>query len=560
MSEREPHDEQQESLELKSHEFLTGIFVDRSNPTSCEIADEIETKGKIPFSRFMEISLYGKHGYYSSGKVEIGTADEADFITSPEASKHFCAGLAKELSKVWQAMGRPAKFDVVEMGAGTGEMASQILDWSKSFYPDFHKCINYNILEYGSGLIPRQQSKLTDQRVNWVNGNAYQLPFSGVKGVFISNELPDAFPVECVGKLNGELRQRYISIKDGQWVERWEDVQEDVQEYIDRYNIQIDELSEIAVNLHAVELQKQLDAALEEGAIISIDYGFINKRSQPTISAVRQGGKNYSIGSKIISTLAALENPALASVLKSGSSTSVLKSESFKGKLSSNPMIIYQPPGDYDITSDVDFSALRQTASYDGLQTVFLGSQGDFFANKVGIGEIIRILNTKPWSQLLTKDQYSSSPLSLKNLNRFGNYICLMVAKSQDGRVEEQLSRPEPPIDLEDLEYGYPFRVWEAAASSSITIVRFYDGLFPHPPKLSSDGARNIEILKNATESFFLRDNIDEPHLKDGILYLFPDELEGTVIYNDKGEPVWDLRDKEQLKKFVEGSGYEWDV
>jgi len=553
LHERETH-EQSESVEGDGLEFQTGIVVDPSNPTTREIVEEIENSGRIPFSRFMEISLYGQNGYYSSGKVEIAN-EGGDFTTTPERSDIFGAGLAKELQKVWAALGKPEKFDLVEMGAGTGAMAKQILDWSKIYYPDFYESINYCILEYGTGLIPRQQSSLTNHQVNWVNGNAYQIPFSRVRGAFISNELPDAFPVECIGRINGKLKQRYVTVKNGQWVEQWDDVQEDILNYIKELDIQIDELCEVAINHHAAELQSQLDNALEEGVIITFDYGNMGTDHSPHISATRQGGKGYAIQKSTISTLAALEDPNLADKLKDMSSQE------------HHTLVIYQNPGNFDITSDVDFSALEQVAADDGLDTSFLGKQGDFF-REVGIGEIVRKMKDLPWSQLLTEaeclERYGDHN-PLQGMERFENFICLMVTKSQDGLLAEDLAWPEPldhtGVDAEDLGYGYLFSVWEPGSSNAMAMVKFNNGHFPNPPKLPlQDQALRDRLYKEgAIEHITLRDKDDEKDLKNGKIRTFPDKLVDVVIYNDKGEPVWDLRDKEQLRKFVEGSGYKFD-
>ena len=60
--------------------YPTSIPVDPDNKTVNILLTEIEKNKMIPYSRFMELSLYGEDGYYSRGKVQIGKGK--DFVTS----------------------------------------------------------------------------------------------------------------------------------------------------------------------------------------------------------------------------------------------------------------------------------------------------------------------------------------------------------------------------------------------------------------------------------------------------------------------------------------------
>ena len=204
--------------------YETPSPIDRDNPTEAELEKRIIANGgKIPYSEFMDVSLYGDDGYYSTGKVEIGKGK--DFVTCPEASELFGASMTPVLVKTWEEMGKPEKFQVVEMGAGYGALAESILKWAKEFNPEFAESIQYTIVEYAQGLIPEQKKRLAQfDKVSFIQGSAYELPLAGVKGALISNELPDAFPVERVTRLNGKMKQNYITISDhNNWTEVWDD-------------------------------------------------------------------------------------------------------------------------------------------------------------------------------------------------------------------------------------------------------------------------------------------------------------------------------------------------
>jgi SAM-dependent MidA family methyltransferase len=62
--------------------------------------------------------------------------------------------------KVWEAMGRPATFNVVEMGAGNGTLAKDFLVWARENEPEFYDALRYNIVEYGD-LIKNQQERIS---------------------------------------------------------------------------------------------------------------------------------------------------------------------------------------------------------------------------------------------------------------------------------------------------------------------------------------------------------------------------------------------------------------
>ena len=64
----------------------------------------------VSFETFMDLALYGEHGFYSSG----GHAGRrGDFITSPEVGPLFGAVLARAIDAWWNELGRPRDFAVV---------------------------------------------------------------------------------------------------------------------------------------------------------------------------------------------------------------------------------------------------------------------------------------------------------------------------------------------------------------------------------------------------------------------------------------------------------------
>lgn len=169
------------------------------------------------FSKYMEESLYGKSGYYTS-RVQFGiTLDFATAITCGDCLSHQIVDQAfiMYLRMVEAGDISANHFDIVECGAGTGEMAFKVLNYIeelKKLYPNdtmvqkFSNAVRYTIGEISPGLRAKQsqlnqrfidQGKLTILPADARNLQNYFRP-NQFNGLFVSNELPDAFPVHCL--------------------------------------------------------------------------------------------------------------------------------------------------------------------------------------------------------------------------------------------------------------------------------------------------------------------------------------------------------------------------
>lgn len=150
--------------------------------------------GVIGFDAWMRLALYAPGlGYYSAGATKIGGA--GDFVTAPEISSLFSRCLARQAADVLRDIGG----DVLELGAGSGRMAADVLTELQALgsVPE-----NYFILEVSADLAARQRARLAElpadlaRRVQWLDRWPEEQAGRGMNGVVLANEVLDAMPVQ----------------------------------------------------------------------------------------------------------------------------------------------------------------------------------------------------------------------------------------------------------------------------------------------------------------------------------------------------------------------------
>jgi NADH dehydrogenase [ubiquinone] 1 alpha subcomplex assembly factor 7 len=88
------------------------------------LRERIQREGPLPFRAWMEACLYDPAGgFYTGGAHPAGLGRGTHFATSPTLHPFFSHCIARELADAWKAAERPAAWEVVEFGAGTGALA-----------------------------------------------------------------------------------------------------------------------------------------------------------------------------------------------------------------------------------------------------------------------------------------------------------------------------------------------------------------------------------------------------------------------------------------------------
>ena len=177
------------------------------------IRNEIAAEGgSIPFSRFMERSLYAPGlGYYSAGSTKFGEA--GDFTTAPELGPLFASCVAQAVAPVLQQIGPQAEF--VEIGGGSGAFAEIVL---KRLLELDALPARYGILEPSADLRERQRERLGRRLippvfdlVEWLDAP----PSESWNGVLFANEVVDALPTPRFTLRDGEVFEEGVAL-DGE--------------------------------------------------------------------------------------------------------------------------------------------------------------------------------------------------------------------------------------------------------------------------------------------------------------------------------------------------------
>ena len=363
----------------------------------------IRQSGPITFAKFMELALYHpEYGYYTSGTANIGK--KGDYYTSPSVHPAFGEIISRFMYRASELTGA-SDFTVVEMGAGKGFLALDILDSIKRNNPEFYDKLSYIIIELSPHLKEEEKVCLKDHlsKIKWVEFLTDLKPES-ISGVFISNELVDSFPFHRAKFSNRRLYEIFVALNDGDFVQiEGEPSSRGLKEYFRDYDLEFEDGQEVEINLKAKEWLSYIFSALSKGFALTVDYGFL---APELYNSARMKGTFRCF---------------------------------HKHALNENP---YLNIGEQDITAHVNFSDLMRTGDSLGLSTIKYTTQGQFLVD---------------WGILDVLERYSSpdnssqkSRLAIKNLflpELMGDRFKVLI---QSKNLEEKIRTfyPESPFRI----------------------------------------------------------------------------------------------------------------
>ncbi|MCD6049582.1 MAG: hypothetical protein K0Q55_985 [Verrucomicrobia bacterium] len=311
------------------------------------IRGEIRQGGPLSFRRYMALALYHpEHGYYEKPALPQ-TGKQGDFYTSVSVGTLFGELLARFIAAETREFSRP--IDIVEAGAHAGHLARDILTTLATNAPDLLAQTRYRILDPSIHRRAAQAETLKafPNQVTWAN-SIEDLPDNSLRGVILSNELLDAFPVHRLG----------WSAADQAWFEWLVDWQDALPTWYRTETAALpaelkphlptpdDQLARLLPDGFTTEIcpaapawWSQAAQKLNAGWLLTFDYGL---EALDFLSPERAQG-----------TLRAYE----------------------KHRLVDNPLL---QPGERDLTAHLNFTAIREAGEQAGLQTLHDEAQARF--------------------------------------------------------------------------------------------------------------------------------------------------------------------------------------
>lgn len=375
-------------------------------------------QNRITFAEYMEMVLYDpQQGYYNHHLPQIGP--QGDFFTSPHLGSDFGELLAEQLVEMWEVLGKPQPFTLVEMGAGQGILAVDIISYLQRQHPQVFQILDYAIAEKSLKLKTEQQQRFQQlgapfTQIRWCNLD--EIANNSITGCFFSNELIDAFPVHLVTRQDDKLQEIYVTTT-GEYpnLQLTETVGELSTPQLANYFqlIGIDLLSDsypqgyrTEVNLAALEWMETVAKKLQRGFVLTIDYGYSADRFY---SPTRREG-----------TLQCY----------------------YHHRHHNHPYIYI---GQQDITAHVDFTALQQKGRSLGLQTIGFTQQA-LFLMALGLGDRIATISSNlTISEVLQRREALHSLINPMGLGNFG--VLIQGTLSHDVKLQGIQQSPVPKIN-----------------------------------------------------------------------------------------------------------------
>ena len=243
---------------------------------------KIKKSGEIPLDKFIDLSLYNKKiGYYMK-KNPFGK--KGDFITAPNISRLFSEMIAIWIISFWKNLGSPRNFNLIELGAGNGEMMKVLLESFQNF-PSFLESCNIIIHEKSPILIKIQKEKLSKSKIIWVS------QINKIKknpSIFIANEFFDAMPIKQFRKLKNIWYEKFVNFENyskASFIEK----KTDIKKIEKRLNFKISQNQNfIEYSEFGFDYLKNISNMIKKntGGLLIIDYGYLEKKMKNTLQAV----------------------------------------------------------------------------------------------------------------------------------------------------------------------------------------------------------------------------------------------------------------------------------
>ncbi len=236
----------------------------------------------LSLDKFINLSLYDKkYGYYMK-QNPFGL--KGDFVTAPNISRLFSEMIAIWIISYWQSLGSPKKFNLIELGAGNGEMMKVLIESFQKF-PIFFKSCNLIIHEKSPKLTNIQKEKLIKYKIKWV----YKIDkIKKIPTIFIANEFFDAIAIKQFQKKTNFWFEKFVNFTNREkpfFCEK----RANIKRIENKLNFKISknqnfiEYSELGFD-YLIKISQIIKK--NTGGLLMIDYGYTEKKMKNTLQAI----------------------------------------------------------------------------------------------------------------------------------------------------------------------------------------------------------------------------------------------------------------------------------
>tara|TARA_B100001173_G_scaffold253039_1_gene224312 strand:+ start:552 stop:1595 length:1044 start_codon:yes stop_codon:yes gene_type:complete len=331
---------------------------------------------------FIDKSLYEKNKGYYQRKIKFGR--NGDFITSPGISKLFSEMIAIWIVSFWENLNKPEKINLVELGAGNGELLEVLINTFNKLEMVKDK-FKFYIFEKSESLKKLQKKKFSEN-VEWLN-DFNKLPNSPT--IFLANEFFDALPIKQFIKMDEQWYENFVLLNNvGKFTLKKKKVTKKKMDKI--FNQGIDESQNfIEFSPLMVKYLKSICKKIKssKGGILLIDYGTSNKKMYNSLQGIKEHRR----------------------------------------------VSIFDDYQNIDITHHINFNFVKQIVNLNGLKVGGITNQGSFLKN-MGINLRAEIISKK--MSFLKKTDLYTRIRRLTHEDEMGELFKTMFVTTKDNNFK----------------------------------------------------------------------------------------------------------------------------
>ncbi|MBI2717503.1 MAG: SAM-dependent methyltransferase [Rhizobiales bacterium] len=338
----------------------------------------IDSDGPMRLDRYLGLCLgHPQYGYYMA-RQPFGEA--GDFITAPEISQAFGELIGVWCAAFWQAMGRPARLSLVELGPGRGTLMSDMLRAAPAM-AGFAEAVEVHLVETSPALRAEQKQRLAG--ATW-HARLDTVPAGPM--LLVANEFFDALPIRQFEKRQGQWHERVVGL-DGELLALGLIAAEPGQGGRDG---DVMEVSSARTEIAGTIGRRLIE---HSGAALIIDYGHLQSAPGDTLQALRR--------------------------------------HTF--------VPVTEAPGECDITSHVDFEALGKALAAAGAKVAPAFSQRSFL---LAMGLEARTAALAAKADAATRERLQRAKTRLADEAEMGNLFKVLAATSPGLAIPYPFAEP----------------------------------------------------------------------------------------------------------------------